>query len=792
MTEPARTRSDQQPAGGLAFARGGYTGAINPAFHTPSLPDTLITIKQLLASSQASLLAGGRNQTIQLGLDTGQHSLPVVVKSFGRQTVGKDWFDLHYRKSRAQRSFEAALLLQANRVVTPAPVAFLQQWQGSRLMASYYLSVFAAQAVSLQQALLELLHHHGNASEFIALLQPVARECRKMHDAGFLHRDLGNQNVLLRQAAPRRWTPAGIIDLNRGLIRQPLNPTQRGQDLARLRIPSNLMLMFLDMYHGSPAPDQLIKSWRRHRARFERHQRTRKWRHPVREARIRRASRALPVSALFPRPHDIWIWDDSSDQALAALERAERIRQYPAGRLRRMVLDTLTVLPRVWHEYRRVKAGMFKHRVVMAQRLGLAVAPDGASLPGELELLSTLGPIPLLLRFSHHQTPEQQSWQKSLVKQLRSAGHRITAAFVQDRQAVRKPASWQAFVLDTLEEIGDQLEAIEFGHAINRVKWGIWSFAELRGLYGCLEQIARRWPQLAILGPATIDFEYPFLVSALRLWPRAVAISALSHHLYVDRRGAPEHPQNGCGALEKFALAKAVARAAGRGLDRVVVSEVNWPLAGTAAHSPVTPPFTHADGSAGHGHDSGVDEATYACYLVRYLALALCSSLVERVYWWRLVARGYGLADRNRQGKLRARPGFFAFRHFITVLGEATVQTAEWPRRHRHNHGEYRIGFVRADGEHLVLCWRHGPATAFPSELTGARFEDCYGNVLPARPEQLQGAPIYVRGCKRSRIETSNRQPVPVGETPHRNQQAEGQGHQRQNPAKILAPGLQD
>jgi len=40
-----------------------------------------------------------------------------------------------------------------------------------------------------------------------------------------------------------------------------------------------------------------------------------------------------------------------------------------------------------------------------------------------------------------------------------------------------------------------------------------------------------------------------------------VPLAALSHCLYVDRRGAPENPQDGFGAPEKFTLGRAVARA---------------------------------------------------------------------------------------------------------------------------------------------------------------------------------------------------------------------------------------
>lgn len=739
---------DKSPSAPIAFSRDNYTGAVSTEFHNEALVAALIQIQTLMAGDEARLIAGGRNQNIQVNLHIAGEPLSVLVKSFGHQSALKDWFDLNYRKSKAQRSFEAALHLQQQGVATPVPIAYMERRQGNRLLESYYLSVFQESTVSLQQALLQLLHNQGTSSEFMALLNGVALQCRSMHDAGFLHFDLGNQNILLQANSERSWTVSGIIDLNRGRVHSELTLQQRGQDLARLNIPSNLMLMFVDMYWGSPAPATLLSSLSRHQARFRRRAMTRRFRHPIREARIARESKDLPAQDFFPAPQDIWIWDDTSDQALAALDRRERAKQYPAGRSSKLFIDTVAALPAVWRRYKQTKASLFTAQLSLADRIAVALEPDSESLDQELKLLAGLGTVPVLVRFNHHESDTKTDFQKRLVRQLSAAGHKITAAFVQDRTALLEPGAWHAFVLSTLEDIHGELEAIEFGHAINRVKWGVWSFKELHRFYGCLEHIARSYPALEILGPATIDFEYPFLISALKQWPKSVPLSAVSHHLYVDRRGAPENAQSGFGALEKFALAKTIAKRFGRGTERVIVSEVNWPLLGTGLYSPVTAPFDYRDADPATLHDSGVDEETYAAYMVRYLALALCSGMVDRVYWWRLVARGYGLVDRDDSGDLRPRPAYAALQQFISLTSDAEVISAVWPHKVKDGHGEYRILLRRSGGEQFALCWQHGAEVQYPEDVAGEFFQDCYGNDLGSRPVTLQGSPIYVRHCK--------------------------------------------
>ena len=266
----------------------------------------------------------------------------------------------------------------------------------------------------------------------------------------------------------------------------------------------------------------------------------------------------------------------------------------------------------------------------------------------------------------------------------------------------------------------------------------------LGSLYAPLPELHARYPALRFTGPAMIDFEYPGLFPALREWPAGVPLAALSHHLYVDRRGAPENPQNGFGAPEKFALGRAIARASPQCADRFIVSEVNWPLHGTGAHAPIHapyfPPWRHAG-------DAGVSEDQYADYLLRYLCHALGSGMVERVYWWRLVARGYGLVDDADPAALRPRPAYTMLRTFLHLLGDSTFVAARLAAPGGQRHGRYRFAFRRTDGETVALTYAHGPHLLFPADEPHDRAEDAFGRPLAGAPAQLTGRPVFLRGA---------------------------------------------
>jgi hypothetical protein len=265
--------------------------------------------------------------------------------------------------------------------------------------------------------------------------------------------------------------------------------------------------------------------------------------------------------------------------------------------------------------------------------------------------------IPLLLRLYHHQNPDAWHWTLDQALGLHRQGHSVALALVQDRRAIREPKGWRQMVTLAFDRAHTFADFFEIGHATNRSKWGVWDFREYARLLDPVRSSLIQYPEAKITGPACIDFEPHALAALLRLLPDDVPFHALSHHLYVDRRGAPENLQGSFDTVGKCALLRAFARAHAFASDRPILTEVNWPLAGTGPWSPVTSPYETLDPRT---NDPSVDEDTYAAYMARYLLLTLASGHAQRVYWWRLAARGFGLVDDTDPAAWRPRPAFFA------------------------------------------------------------------------------------------------------------------------------------
>ena len=169
-----------------ALVVGEYAGMIINAFHCEQLSQALSRLPDLLQAQDAELIAGGRNQNVRLMLPFQGGRLAVLVKSFGKQKRWKDHVDIRYRKTKAQRSFEAALHLRTNKVGTPAPVAFLERRCGNRLEESYFISLFEEQVTSFHDQIISILNGEPTCGELAPMLARVAELCRAMHDAGYI------------------------------------------------------------------------------------------------------------------------------------------------------------------------------------------------------------------------------------------------------------------------------------------------------------------------------------------------------------------------------------------------------------------------------------------------------------------------------------------------------------------------------------------------------------------------------------------------------------------------------
>lgn len=706
---------------------GHYQGAIAPAFDNPTIIAQLADIPKLLESKKVERLSTGADYVVKLPLNTVTGEIIATIKVFKRQSRFKDWYDSRH-KSKAERSYIAARYLQNYNIGTPAPIAWLDRWEQGRLLESYYLCMYEP-AICFRDALADIYHNARNNAPLMDLLHVVAPAIRAMHDAGFMHGDMGNQNILLPKRSDGQWGQPQFIDLNRSQTNsEPITEKQRAFDLARIALPGAYMKIFKTIYnHHEDFPGSLDKLEQTFRRRFWRHRRNSKWRHPLRYLKNRNKKPSHPT---YPEPQNIWLWDEKSAQPMIVLGRKEKHLYRNWRYMFSMLWQGIAALPGLFFRYKRLMQQSYKTPRSMANRIGVALHPHADYITTELQLLEQLGNPPVLIRFGHHETPED--WQRGieLVNQLHAKGVEVMLAILQDRRALLEPQMWQDFLEKIIGALADKVSFIEITHASNRLKWGIWSSSEYAQLLAPALALQKRYPQIKISGPACIDFEYLPVIAALGAIPKGQKLAALSHLLYVDRRGAPENKQGDFSTLEKCAMLKALAQWSEHCEDKVIISEVNWPVQYTGIWSPIGCPY---ETPKWRREQPGETEEEYANYMLRYLVITLCSGHVEQVFWWRLSAHGYGLVD--DRDNFRIRPAFTALAFFLKTLGKAEfVRKWDTPE-------DIFIFEFKTESRSIWMIWAL-PESSYQPDIQYSQALNREGNAIT--DFKVSGSPVYL------------------------------------------------
>jgi len=749
------------PAESFAFAdwRGEVVAALRPA-------DLEAEVARLSDPSCAvDTLHWGRNYIYLAHLESAAGRLPVAVKQFRNQGQ-RQRLKRRLAGSKAEKSWRVGRALLDAGILTPEPVMLVESRRDDG--PSFYLCRHLDGVLEARYLLRAV--NAGNAAaafpdaDVDAFLVALARTLRRLHDAGFWHRDMSSGNVLIRwhgqgshhAAAPDLY----LLDLNRTRQLRRLSTSQRSRDLSRMMIHRRAdQRRFLDAYWTAPADVEIAPgqvragaAGRVHRILYALYHHGFRFKNDFKRT-LRRRLRGIVQAAkdlVLPRGHhahipdapegtatrDRVVWDHLSDQPHLHAGKAEklltRLRDSPAHL--RSLAAAAAAAPRTLRRYRKLTAERWAEPVAM-DGVGVALRPYPADPQALLAAVDDLGVRHLLLRL--HPWQEEHGAELELARELAARGHELAFSLPQCRDLVRdlvrNPGRWRAAVEELAASFAPYGSTFVVGQAVNRSKWGVWQPGEYRRLAGEAVQVLRRTrgadgAPLTVLGPGVIDFE-PLATLGLVNYPGMPRLDGLASLLYVDRRGAPEAEQMGYDAAGKAMLLRAAAETAKHCGPRSWITEVNWPLR-EGPHAPA-------------GRSVSVDEETQADYLARYYLAVLGSGAAQRVYWWQLVARGYGLACPEEGGSLRRRPSWRALATLLRQLGGTRCEgpLPGVPEEAR------ALRFRHEDGSLTVAAWTVGTAPvriALPGAVVEAHDRDGSPLTADAQPH-LSPSPAYFR-----------------------------------------------
>lgn len=410
-------------------------------------------------------------------------------------------------------------------------------------------------------------------------------------------------------------------------------------------------------------------------------------------------------------------WDPYSDQPYQIKDRAfkKAERKKEVWSLLYTFLSSLIIFPIAL-----VFLPLFRKKEVdTTQFFGISVNLDKEPdlTP---ELVNELGAKHLLIRFPLSDIDRIDTY----IDFIKSLDHdSILLNVMQDPLTIKNyPLLTEQFTL-VFKKFSPYVQQFQIGTTINRSKWGFFSVNQYLRFYQIAYKVKREsYPQLKLLGPSVIDFEYHYLIHALFNF-FSLKYDAISALLYVDRRGAPENTQMGMELISKIHLMYALATISPKSSSEIIITETNWPLTGTAPYAPTSE------------HEC-IDEERYADYMVRYYLLALCSNMVKSVYWHQLIAPGYGLID-NRDGRIIKRPAYTAFKTMLEQLQGAKILTFV-------QHKNFYEIIAEQNSETIQVLWCNDTEFElyFDKEVEIISRD---GEISSSKTVKLTGSPIY---CK--------------------------------------------
>jgi tRNA A-37 threonylcarbamoyl transferase component Bud32 len=707
----------------------GWQGQLVTACRPRNLVEAVARLADPGAASET--IHWGRNYLYSLHLDTEAGPLEVVVKQFRNQGWKARW-RRRLEGSKAQKSWRVARYMAERGLPTPEPLLLIESDDPEGP------SLFVSQRVSdafESRYFFRAINAGDEAERFPQvdvdeLLRSLGRSLRRMHEAKIWHRDISVGNLLVSYASGGR-PDIFIVDLNRARIGQTLGLQRRTRDLCRLRIfkPEH-QDTFLRAYWGERSNGFAFKRrlYRLYHEAFLLRNRTKAWlRSPLAGLEPRHAHAHIPPAPENAGVRDQVAWDHLSDQPHQHASRLQRVgvRLADIGAHAREIGACAAALPRIARRYRQLQRAPRPAEVAFTG-IGVALRPWPTAPEELLGTLEELGLRQVLIRL--HPWADRHDDEESLARELVARGYELAFALPQDRQFVRDPSRWRS----TLDEIAERFAPLgnyfQIGQAVNRSKWGLWRYDEYETLAAAAREAFAPYPDVKLLGPAVIDFEFYATAAVLNMrWRSGLTLDGVASLLYVDRRGAPENRQLGLDTIGKVTLLKAIAATARNSTARSWITEVNWPL-WEGPHSPA-------------GRGVSVDEQTQADYLVRYYLLTLGSGMVERVYWWQLVARGYGLAEPQQDHRLRRRPSHRALATLANLLlGARFVGNLPAPV------GAMLYDFRDADDRRWVVGWSTtGPQRVrLPDPPVEVRSRDGAREPAPAGNDvEVSGSPRY-------------------------------------------------
>lgn len=166
----------------------------------------------------------------------------VNIKSFKNPNFYNKFIYKFFRKSKAKRSYDYANLLLKNKIGTPQPIAFIENFDLFGLKDSYYISEHLDSELTFRE-LIEIPNYPDSEN----ILRQFTKFCYDLHEKGIEFLDHSPGNTLIKKRLDGKYD-FYLVDLNRMKFHEKMDFETRMNNLRRLTPKEDMIAVMSNEY----------------------------------------------------------------------------------------------------------------------------------------------------------------------------------------------------------------------------------------------------------------------------------------------------------------------------------------------------------------------------------------------------------------------------------------------------------------------------------------------------------------------------------------------------------------
>lgn len=218
----------------------------NPNFI--SYKDTINSCILNFFTTGKMLSDGKRNKIKIFEFDT----VTLNIKSFKKPNLLNQIVYRYLRKSKAQRSFEYATLLEKYHIGTPTPIAFYENTSFFGLKDSYYVCKHLNNVVEFREIV-----ENENFENRDEIIRQFTRFTCNMHEQGVEFLDHSPGNTLIKKNDDKTYS-FFLVDLNRMKFHKSLDFTTRMKNLSKITHKKDMIVTMSNEYALITGEDEKV------------------------------------------------------------------------------------------------------------------------------------------------------------------------------------------------------------------------------------------------------------------------------------------------------------------------------------------------------------------------------------------------------------------------------------------------------------------------------------------------------------------------------------------------------